>query len=209
MKACFSVWVGVVLLLLAWGGIAMAGEEAKFDVTLKDGDREVRLYAAQIVAETLIEGSREDAGNKAFRILFAYISGANKGQRKIAMTSPVGQTEAASEKIAMTSPVGIRESDDKWAVSFMMPASYTVATLPKPTDERVKIRQIPARRVVAIRYSGRWTEERFLKHKVKLEAWIAAKGYQVLGAAEWARYNPPFTPPIFRRNEVLIPIATE
>jgi hypothetical protein len=184
----------------------MATEEAKYTVIRKDGDIEIRQYESQIVAETAVQASLEDAGNLAFRRLFRYISGANKAKTKIAMTAPVGQA-ADSRKIDMTAPVSQQAGETGDVVSFMMPASYTMETIPDPTDDAVSLRQIPPRRVAAIRYSGRWSEARYEAHKARLDAWIRKENLAPNGKAIWARYNPPFMPWFLRRNEILIPLA--
>ena len=186
----------------------MAGEEAKYSVVSAAGDFAVRDYDAHVLAETTVRSDREEAGNKAFRTLFNYISGDNQSRQSVAMTSPVTQ-KAESEKIAMTSPVGQRGSNETWVVSFMMPAAYTLETLPKPTDKAVTLRAVPGRRMAVIRYSGTWSGKRFIAHKAKLEAWVQQQGLTVLGPAEWARYDPPFKPWFMRRNEVLIPIGKD
>ena len=186
---------------------AMATEEAKYSVVKKDEAFELRDYASHIVAETLVAGDINDASSKAFSKLFGYISGKNKSRSKVAMTAPVSQTPAA-EKIAMTAPVGQQSVGSKWAVSFMMPASYTMQTLPKPDDPSVILREVPARRVASIRYSGLWSEARYREHKLQLEAWILKNKMKASGEANWARYDPPFKPWFLRRNEILIPVET-
>ena len=183
----------------------MAVEEAEYTVIRQDGDIEIREYADAIIAETVVDDKFEDAGNRAFRKLFGYIGGDNRSQSEIAMTAPVSQ-EKRSEKIAMTSPVGQQKSGDGWAVSFMMPASYTMETIPQPTDPSVVIRQIPAHRVAAIRYSGFWSEEKYQEHLEELNVWIKNENQEVAGQPVWARYNAPFTPWFMRRNEILIPV---
>ncbi len=124
------------------------------------------------------------------------------------MTAPVSQ-EPSSEKIAMTAPVGQQRQEGRWAVSFMMPKSYTLDSLPVPDDPAVRLREVPARRVAAVRYSGTWSEERYRKYLRELEAWIDEKGFESLDEPIWARYNPPFTPWFLRRNEILIPVKNE
>jgi hypothetical protein len=205
MKSIIGCAVGVMALVLG-GGISMAAEEAEFELVEAEGAFAVRDYAAHVLAETTVKAARDEAGNKAFRTLFNYISGDNRSRTEVPMTAPVSQ-KAESERIAMTSPVGQRGSNDTWVVSFMMPAAYTLATLPEPTDQAVTLRQVPARRMAVISYSGTWSSKRFLEHKAKLEAWIKAKSLTVEGPAEWARYDPPFKPWFMRRNEVLIPIG--
>ncbi len=197
----------ILLLQLTGATTAMATEEAPYTVITTEALFELREYAPQILAEIIVDGDLENAGNKAFRPLFRYISGDNKSRGKIAMTAPVSQ-ESKGEKITMTAPVSQQSAQGKWAVSFMMPASYTLDTLPVPDDPNIKLRQVPARRVAAVRYSGFWSEEKYLLHKEKLENWIKDKRYNVTGEPVWARYNPPFTLWFMRRNEILIPVAT-
>ena len=188
----------------------MATEEAEYTVLLKEGNLEVRQYQPHIVAETVVDKEFEDAGSEAFGRLFKYISGNNQSQQEIAMTAPVGQVaggqEIESQEIDMTAPVGQTQVDGKWAVSFMMPGSFTMQTTPKPRDERITIRQVPERTMAAIEYSGFWSKSGYEKNKARLEAWINKKGFIVQGKPVWARYNAPFMPWFLRRNEVLIPI---
>jgi len=168
----------------------MATEEAEYTVFLKEENLEVRLYEPHIVAETVVDKEFEDAGSEAFGRLFKYISGNNQAQQEIAMTAPVGQTQV----------------DGKWAVSFMMPGSFTMQTTPKPSDDRITIRRVPERTMAAIKYSGFWSEASYQTNKLRLEEWINQKGFTIQGQPVWARYNAPFMPWFLRRNEVLIPI---
>jgi len=197
----------VTMVMLLTGVQAMAIEEAPYKVVQTSGIFEVRDYEPHILAETLVDGTLEDAGNKAFRRLFNYISGANHTRSSIAMTAPVSQ-ESSGQKISMTAPVSQQASAGKWAVSFMMPASYTLATLPVPDDSSITLRQVPARRMAAVRYSGTWSEKNYLENKERLEIWIQENGFKISGEPVWARYNPPFTLWFLRRNEILIPVVT-
>jgi hypothetical protein len=88
----------------------------------------------------------------------------------------------------------------------MMPASYTLETLPEPEDPKVTLCQVLARRIAAVRYSGFWNEKGYLRYKLELESWIREKGLTIVGDPIWARYNAPFTPWFLRRNEILIPV---
>ena len=137
-----------------------------------------------------------------FGLVCRYIDGNNKGREEIAMTAPVSR-ERRSEKIAMTAPVSQQASDDGWAVSFMMPAAYTMDSIPEPLDSEIIIREIPSYRAAVIRYSGFWSENNYQEHLEQLQQWIAAEGLQASGDAVWARYNAPFTPWFMRRNEIL------
>jgi hypothetical protein len=199
------VFTVLLVVLVIGGGLAMAIENADYRVAEDHGDLEIRIYTPQIVAETAVVSDFEDAGNQAFQRLFGYISGANRAQSKIAMTAPVSQ-EAAPEKIAMTAPVVQEGSASNWRVAFLLPSSYAWSTVPQPTDERVRLRQIPARTIAALRFSGTWGEDRFRDHESKLRALIKERGLEPVGEPIFARYNPPFTPWFMRRNEVLIPI---
>jgi hypothetical protein len=185
---------------------AMAIEEAAYTVVKSAGSFELRDYAPHIIAETVVEGSLEDAGSTAFRRLFRYISGDNRSRGKIAMTAPVSQ-ESKGEKIAMTAPVGQQAVGGKWSVSFTMPSSYTLETLPLPDDASVTIRQVPARRMAVVRYSGTWSEKNYLRYRGELEAWMRENRLTAAGEPVWARYNPPFTLWFLRRNEILIPVT--
>jgi len=197
--------IALGLLTFLTGGCAAMVEEPKYEVISKTGKFELRDYSSHIVAETEIEGTLEDAGNKAFNRLFDYISGKNRSRDKIAMTTPVSQ-EPSSENIAMTAPVGQQRVEGGWVVSFMMPMSYTLDSLPVPEDPDVRLRQIPARRMASVRYSGRWSEKSYLRYLQELESWIEKNGLRIQGEPVWARYNPPFTPWFLRRNEILIPV---
>jgi hypothetical protein len=185
----------------------MAIEEAPYKVLKKEDKFEIRNYAPHVLAETIVEGDLEQAGNKAFRTLFRYISGENRTGSKVAMTAPVSQ-EPKGEKIKMTAPVGQQRVQERsWSVSFMMPSSYTLETLPEPEDPKVTLRQVPARPIAAVRYSGFWSEKGYRRNKSELESWIHEKGLKIVGDPIWARYNPPWTPWFLRRNEILIPVS--
>ena len=204
MKQILRILIVVGLTLI--GANAMATEEAKYLVLKSSGVFELREYAPYIVAEAVVDGDFEDAGNMAFSKLFKYISGQNKSRNKIAMTAPVSQA-AEGVKIDMTAPVSQQLTNSKWVVSFMMPNTYTLETLPIPNDSSVVIRQVPTQIMAAVRYSGLWTKKNYLNHKQDLEKWISMNQLKIIGEPIWARYNPPFTPWFMRRNEILIPVS--
>jgi hypothetical protein len=184
---------------------AMAIEKAKYTVLEKEDGFEIRQYDPQIVAETFVEGDLENAGNEGFRRLYAYISGENTKKQSISMTAPVSQ-ETGSKKIAMTAPVKQEKKDNRWRITFLMPAEYTLETLPEPNDTRVRLTEESGRLMVAVKYSGTWSEEGYEENKALLEEYIQKRGLTKTGAPVWARYDPPFMPWFLRRNEVLIPI---
>jgi hypothetical protein len=190
---------------------AMAAiEEPAFETLKKSGDFEVRRYAPKIVAETLVEGSLWGASNDGFRVIAGYIFGNNEsvqgtGSEKVAMTAPV-TVQAAPEKIAMTAPVTTEPAGERMRMHFVMPSQYTLATLPRPKDDRVKLREVPAQDMAVLRFSGFTSEGKVKEKSDELLAWVKGEGLEVAGAAQLARYDPPWTLPFFRRNEILIPL---
>ena len=191
----------------------MALEQPDYSVVYKDADIEYRQYEPYLVAETVIENASEysDAGNEGFRRLFRYITGSNRAQAKIAMTAPVQQAPT-SEKIAMTAPVQqtpVKQANvaDGWRVAFMLPTEYTLDTAPVPTDTRVQIRPVRGRLMAVLRYSGRWTERNYATKRSQLAAAINAESISPVGDFQSALYNPPYTPPFMRRNEVMIEVS--
>lgn len=203
------LWIiaGIVVVgAAAWGPIVSSSvEHAKYDVTASAGNIEIRDYAPHIVAEVSVSGEREIAINQGFRLIADYIFGNNTSSAKVEMTAPVIQQ--ASEKVAMTSPVIQQGSGDVWKVRFVMPASYTMSTLPKPNNDAVKLREVSSTRFAAIRFSGMAGAESLKKHTDELNAFIAAKKLVPISPPTFAFFNPPWTLPFFRRNEVMVEIG--
>lgn len=183
----------------------MAIEEAKYSVVYQDGSFEVRDYDAYLLAEVVVESTFEEAGSKAFRSLFKYISGKNLPQDEISMTAPVSQ-KRAGEEIAMTAPVSQRYTNNKYVISFMMPAKYTQQTIPQPSDPEVSIRYVSPQRMAVVKYSGFWSKSSYEKNRQSLDAWIVSQDLQVTGEHIWARYNAPFSLWFMRRNEIMLPV---
>ena len=194
------VAVGAFIVVL--GGDQVSYESPSYRVAERIGEVEIREYDGYLVAETEVDGSLETAGNQGFRILARYIFGANQGRQKVAMTSPVSQQKGT--KIPMTSPVTqSREDAGRFVVRFMMPEEYTLETLPTPTDARIRIEEVPARRLAAIRYSGSWSTKNYERNLTALREALTGAGYVPVGEPIWARYDPPFKPWFLRRNEIL------
>ena len=162
---------------------------------------EVRQYAPYVVAQVLVSGPADEAGNAAFPILAGYIFGKNKGARKFDMTAPVTQA-AVPVKLEMTAPVTQAQAPGGYLVQFVLPKGITLATAPEPVDPRVQLREVPGRRVAVIRYSGFWSQSNFDEHLGKLEAALRAAQLPWTGEPTLSRYNAPFTPWFMRRNEV-------
>jgi len=198
-------------LALGLAAPAIAADEPPHVLEMRDGSIEIRVYEPQIRATVQVNGSMRQAGNAGFRPLAGYIFGDNQargasGSAEIAMTSPV--TQQRSQEIAMTSPVTqSRSGGGDWQVSFIMPPEWTMETLPEPNDPRVSLQAVPARRMAVIRFSGGASDARFGRKANELAAWLAGNGIEAIGEPVYARYDPPWVPTPFRRNEIMVEIA--
>jgi len=198
--------LGVVLLGAAlWGPIVSNVEHPKYKIIESKGNIEIRDYAQMIVAETDVAGERDEAISKGFRIIANYIFGNNSATQKVPMTAPV--TQQGSEKIAMTAPVTQQGEGNTWKVRFIMPSSYSMETLPKPSNPTVELKEVPAKRFVVIRFAGLGGDENLKHHTNELNDFIMAKNLTPQSPPTYAFYNPPWTLPFLRRNEVLIEIS--
>lgn len=228
---CGRLVFTILLILSSLMGCAVSRiEEPKFELIDQSGDFEIRKYASTIVAETLVEGDFYGAPNEGFRRLAGYIFGKNTAKNKIAMTAPVGMSDssaASSEKIAMTAPVGMKEAspekiamtapvsqaqvsngekDKQWMITFTMPSSYSLETLPTPNDPRVKLKQVPGYRAAVLKFTGFNSDEKVKKNITRLEDFIKSRNLKAAGTPIYARYNPPWTPWFLRRHELIIPL---
>lgn len=210
MKALGKISLAAGLALVG-GGLGYfvyerTTEQPRFRVIIADGAFEVRDYPPLLMAETVHAGSRRDALKRGFRELADYIFAKSRGGEKIAMTAPVVQDR---QRIAMTAPVIEDEvQDGTWRTRFVMPAKYDLQTLPNP-PAGVTLSKIPARRIAAIRFSGNANDGALSARQAELREWIGAEKLEPIGPAEYAFYNSPFIPPFMRRNEILIPIASQ
>ncbi|MEI7819061.1 MAG: heme-binding protein [bacterium] len=183
----------------------MAIETPSYTVLESSGKIELRDYDGSITASVTIEADNYNyASSLAFRTLADYIFGNNTSQSKIAMTVPVSSSQApTSEKIAMTAPVSASLIDSQsYIVTFTMPASYTLQTLPRPKNKAVSIKHVKPHRAVVIRFSGLTTEKKIDKMTQQLQDWAAQKNLKLIGAPTISRYDPPWKPGFIRRNEV-------
>jgi len=210
-----------ILILSTFTMPSHATEEPEYQVVRELADIEVRQYAAYAVAEVVVAGPADEAGNQAFPILAGYIFGKNKGERKFAMTAPVTQaatpvklemtapvTQAATPvKLEMTAPVTQAAAPGGFVVQFVLPKGVTVASAPEPLDARVQLREVVPAQVAVIRYSGFWSQSNYEEHLAKLQAALRAADLAWTGEPVYARYNAPFTPWFMRRNEIWLPLA--
>lgn len=184
---------------------AMATEEPVFTLVMKEGGFEIRDYAPMIVAETTLTGSAERARNAGFQPLADYIFAKDREGSTIAMTAPV--TQAPREQIAMTAPVTQSSAGDSWTISFTMPASYTMETLPTPVNPNVRLVAQDARRMAVVRFSGTGSADSMEEVRIELLKRVEALGLQTVGEPVFAFYDPPWTLPFFRRNEVMVELV--
>lgn len=198
--------VGIAAIGAAAAGPLMSNvEQAKYDVVQSQDNIEIRDYAPHIVAEAEVSGSRKDSINQGFRLIADYIFGNNTASQKVAMTAPVIQQQ--SEKITMTAPVIQQGAGNTWKVQFVMPENYTMTTLPKPNNNAVTLHSIAGKRFAVIRFSGMASEESLKEHNEMLNHFIHSQKLKALSPPTFAFFNPPWTLPFLRRNEVMTEIA--
>jgi hypothetical protein len=189
-------------LLAAGCSVIGAGEKAPeppFETLARiDDATEIRRYAPRVAAAApMAQGE-----NSAFGLLFDYISGANDGGARIAMTAPVATRDRGAE-IAMTAPVAMVANE----MLFFLPESLTADTAPAPTDPRVTVRTIPGQTVAVRRWSGLRGEAALRRETEALLGALDASGWAPAGPVEGWFYDPPWTLPPFRRNEAAVPVA--
>ncbi|MDY7575808.1 heme-binding protein [Actimicrobium sp. CCI2.3] len=187
----------------------MATEEPAHTVSIKEESFEVRDYPALIAAEVTVSGSRSEAVSSGFKLLAGYIFGGNTRQQRIAMTAPVLQENSSSSSVAipMTAPVTQTAQGNQWTIRFMMPAAYTLDSLPVPDNPQVRLRVMPATRVAVVRFSGLAGEDSIVEKTAELDAFVTRRQLLATGPATLARYDPPWTPWFMRRNELMLPLA--
>jgi len=217
-----GIGIGLVIVFLLWSLIGYTGsnvEQAKYEVVSNINKIEIRAYPEHIVATTSVNGTRQEALSKGFRIIANYIFGGNESSNTISMTSPVTTLEKNNESIAMTSPVLAKSTNESIAmtspvlakstnesmyeIAFVMPSKYSLETLPVPLDKRVKIVSVPKRKVAAIKFSGFSTEAKIKKYESLLARNLSDNNISYNPEPIYAGYSPPWTPPWMSRNEVM------
>jgi hypothetical protein len=199
------VVIGIILIsAIAVGSIMSRVETPAYEVIKSQGKIEIRQFEPMIIAEVQVQGERTDAISKGFRLLADYIFGNNTTRQNIAMTAPVQQRE--STQIAMTAPIQQQSTKDSWLVSFVMPSEYSIESLPKPKNDRVALKKVPPEQFIVITFSGTSSDENLREHEEELIEFIKNNNISVTGTSKYAFYNPPWTLPLMRRNEVMTEI---
>jgi hypothetical protein len=196
-----------ILLLSMLTGTAMATEEPSYSSILQKTPFEIREYPSLIAAEVTVPGERSDAVSAGFRLLAGYIFGGNTRKQSIAMTAPVIQNESPNEKIAMTAPVMQSPDPAGWIIRFIMPASYTLETLPTPNDPKVRLVALPPKRLAVVRFSGLVDDNDVEQQTTLLRAFVAQQNLTAVGTPSLARYDPPWTLWFLRRNEIMLEVT--
>jgi effector-binding domain-containing protein len=208
MKKKWIIILSVILILLLaftmLGPLMSNVEQPIYQVIRSERNIDIRQYAPMIIAEVEVQGKREEAVGSGFRMLADYIFGNNTVQQKISMTATVQQQNG--EKISMTAPVQQQSQNGAWKVSFVMPSKYLIDTLPKPNDETVALKEVPAKTYAVILFSGLNSNENILLHEEKLMQYVEINQITTVGSPKYAFYNPPWTLPFLRRNEIMFEI---
>jgi hypothetical protein len=186
-------------------GIRTGTPEPAYRVVATLGQVEIRDYAPRIAASTVVSADEVTARSIGFRRLAGFIFGKNSTSASIEMTAPVVQ--AASSKIAMTAPVVQQQnSSGAWVIQFIMPAEYTLRTLPKPLDPEIQIITLPAETFAVYRFSGSRDAAAEARGQQILARDLAGSDWAVIGPPLAWFYDPPWTLPWFRRNEVALQV---
>ncbi|HVM73782.1 MAG TPA: heme-binding protein [Candidatus Paceibacterota bacterium] len=209
MKTLLWILLVIIIILVVWslvGYFSSRVEQTEYSIVKKANGYEIRNYPAHIVAQTTVQGSYQDSLNQGFRIVAGYIFGGNTKKESIAMTAPVTSQGGASQTIAMTAPVTANVDGNSHTISFGMPRSYTLATLPTPNDPRVKLVEVPAQKMAVLTFSWYATDSRVQAMEGQLLAELARDKVTVAGKPQYAGYNAPWTPPWMTRNEVMVAV---
>jgi len=190
MKIILITTLSVILLWSLWGYFSSRVAQAQYTVIAKTQDYEIRLYAEHLEAQTAVEGPNSVAMNSGFRIIARYIFGGNKNNQSISMTAPVlASIEGKADTLA-----------------FIMPKPFTLQTLPTPQDPRVKIVNIPEKKVAALRFRWYRSDSRLSAMRTRLLASLARDGIATKNRPVYAGYNAPWTPFWMTRHEILVDI---
>ena len=205
LKMLIFILAGIIILAGLAGNLMSNVEQADYKLIRSEARIEIRDYPPMILAEVEVLGKRKEAISEGFQKLANYIFGNNTSQKKMKMTAPV--INESSEKMAMTAPVTQEQYLDRWKVRFVIPKKYSLETVPKPNSKEVVLISLDARRFAVIRFSGFANDQSIKKHIEELKAYILVESLQPIGNPSLAFYNPPWTLPFLRRNEVMIEIS--
>ncbi len=201
----------VVESLVAVVGIRVGTEEPEYTRRQLTHAVEIRSYGPRIAAETTVVDDEERARNVGFRRLAGYIFGGNQRNQTISMTAPVSQhSPRGGAQIAMTAPVVQTASPDRgWVIRFFMPSKWTMETLPTPNDDQVRLVTVPPETVAVLQFTGDRSPKSVAARSAELLKAIKDRDIAPTGKADAWFYDPPWTLPCRRRNEVAMPVEPE
>jgi hypothetical protein len=190
-------------------GIRSGYEQPAYEVVDRvAGGIEVRRYGPRLAAETTVEEADADTSRSAaFRILAAYIFGANRPKTEVAMTAPV-EVDSRPRKIAMTAPVETAEAGEgRTVMRFFLPRSLTLATAPEPNDPRVRLVTVPEETLAVLRFTGWRDADAVAERSEQLLSALEGSAWRPLATPVGLFYDPPWTLPFLRRNEVAVAVG--
>ena len=167
-------------------------DEPDYHVADRIGPLEIREYRARVEAETEIAGT--DFGraiSDGFQRLADYIFGDNERH----------------EKLGMTTPVTAYTTNGATRIAFVMPIRRTLDSLPVPDDDRIATVDVPERRVAVLCFHGKRSDALIREKQDELLDRVAKAGLATRGEPVYAGFDPPWTLPLLRRNEVWIELA--
>jgi hypothetical protein len=203
MKLLIAAVMLIPVIMFALALLSL--DEPDYTLVEEHDGFELRRYAPLIVAETEVEVPFDTATEAASPLLVDYVQRGNQGERNLPMLAPVRLQLAADAPGNATGDVGAG-GDGPWRYQFAMPKEYRMSMLPRPTETRVTLRQLPAQLIAARRYNGDWSEERYREQEAALLDAVEAKGLVPISNPVFARYNAAFVPGFLRRNEVMIEV---
>jgi hypothetical protein len=180
------------------------GESPKYDVLHADGELEIRRYPAHLRAKLLVAGPYVESTRSGFKRLASFISGHNSGSVQLYPPGSAAQANIRGEHIAMTAPVLFAPAEGGWTTAFILPRRYSFSTAPKPLDAEIELEQVPQQTMAILRYSGHVDEDGIQRKFRELRGWVQSIGWRSISEPLAAQYDPPFTIPFLKRNEVLV-----
>ena len=204
-KLCGVIFLTAIVFISS--GCSIIGvrttDEPAFETIASEPPFEIRDYGEMLLAEVETETSFDDASNEAFRVLFKYISGANLADTKIEMTAPVFMD---SSELTSSTRILTTKAQNAWKMAFVLPDEYRFKDVPEPEDSRVKIKRVRSSKVATIRFSGSWDLEKLQRKTEDLQNWISKIGYESVSEPRAAGFDPPWTIPFLKRNEIHIDV---
>lgn len=180
------------------------GESPKYNVIHADGELEIRRYSAHLRAKTLVAGPYVVSTGIGFDRLASFTSGLNSGSVRLYLPGSAAHANMRGEHIAMTTPVLCAPAEGGWTIAFVLPRRYSFSTAPKPLDAEIELEQVPPQTMAVLRYSGHVDEDGIRRKFRELRGWVQSIGWRSISEPLAAQYDPPFTIPFLKRNEVLV-----